>query len=139
MSGCARLRQLSHIPRQNQALLHLVPGPGERYLSLQSGLTLMGDHGDPLAWGKIAGWGHGVCITGKSAEWSAVILYAYNSGCCDSVCKCTYSLGGDWLCQAFLLGTVQFPPMRMVSQGNCCCPTEGLLCCPLGFTGSCKD
>lgn len=46
-----------HIPGQNQALLRLVPGPGERYLVLQSGLTLMGDHGDPLAWGKIAGQG----------------------------------------------------------------------------------
>lgn len=46
------LRQPLHIPDQNQALLCLVPGPGEKYL--QSGLTLMGDHGHLLAWGRIA-------------------------------------------------------------------------------------
>lgn len=72
---------------------------------------------------------------GKSAAWSAVIPYTYDAMCCDSVCKCPYSLGGNLAMPSLLLRTVQFPLMKIVSQGNCCPPTEGLLSCPLGFAG----
>lgn len=48
---------------------------------------------------------------GKSADWSALIPYTYDAMCCDSVCKCPYSLGGDLA-------------MPSLSLGDCAIPTD---------------
>lgn len=89
-----------------------------------------GDCGDPLAWGRIAGGDIDLChgevcrLISRNPVHCKVLGQPVSVHLAEEV---------TWLCQAFLLGTVQSLLMKPTSQGNRCCPTKGLLCCPLGF------
>lgn len=130
MSGRVGLRQPSQ--DQDQALLCLWPGPGER--CLWSGLTLMVTVETHWPGGGLLGETF-ISVMGKSAGCSAVIPTLRVLG---QPVNVHLAEEVTWLCHTFLLGTAQSPLMKPMSQGNRCCPTEGLLCCPLGIADPCR-